>query len=378
MRRDGALAAAQAAGRDRVAFAFGLIVLGVAAYLAVGEVFSPQTQPGYDLVAYLAAAHRLLAGARLYDYDAGAFRLGPYGQFVYPPSTALAFVPLALLPLGLAVGIWLLILGTIAVVLGLALTRPLVPAQRPWALALFLFFQPVLWDLRLGNTALLTVALCWSSWRSRDRPARAGLLFAAALGVKLLPILLVPYFFAAGRLRMLLWTALAGLAVVALTLPVVGTAAWSDYLALIGVIAGSAPAAGSNVLPEVLGSGPGRVVIVVVSIALVLIAGLIGRMPRAETRSFVLALACVPLIATTIWYPYLSLALPLLVLVGLRDPLGAGTHRLRPSVSIGRILIWAVIGAQVIRQPDRDFIFPFVGLVALLGWAVFDLARETR
>jgi hypothetical protein len=271
--------------------------------------------------------------------------------------------------------VWLLLLGTVAVALGLAVTRQLVPAQRSWALALFFFFPPLLWDVRLGNTALVTTALCWLSWRSRDRPARAGLLFAVALGVKLLPILLVPYFVASGRIRMLLWTALAGLVLVAVTWPVVGTAAWSDYLALLGVIAGSAPAAGPNVLPAALSSGPGRVAMVIAAIALVLTAGLIGRLRRAETRSFSLAVASAPLIGATIWYPYLTLALPLLMLVGLGDPLVAGTHRIRPSGSVGRILVWAAIGVQAIPQPDRDSTSPFFGLVALLGWAVFDLTR---
>jgi len=80
--------------------------------------------------AYRAAADRLLSGGPLYADDPGAVRLGPYGQFLYPPPVALAFVPLALLPLGVAVILWTVLLEIVVVAIDIA--RSVVPAQLPW------------------------------------------------------------------------------------------------------------------------------------------------------------------------------------------------------------------------------------------------------
>lgn len=377
MLREGAPAGALAAQRDRVTAAGGLIVLAVAAFLSTGEIFKPQTLPGYDLGTYLGAAHRLLAGAPLYGHDPGPVVLGPYGQFFYPPPVAVAFAPLALLPVGLAVGLWLLFLGAIAVALGLSLTRTLVFAQRPWAMALFLSFQPLLWDIRLGNTALLTAALCWLGWRSRERPVQGGLWLAAALGVKLLPVLLLPYLLAAGRLRLLGWTALALLGTAALTLPLVGIAAWADYARLLGGVATAAPAIGPNVLPAELGSGAGRAVVLGAALALAVAGGILGRAPGRQTRSFALALAAAPLVSATVWYPYLTLALPALVLIGLSDPLNAGSRRLSIPAITGRLILWGIIGTQLVRAPERDFLLPSAGFLVVLGWAYLDLRSGT-
>lgn len=364
--------------RDRITFVAGLIVLGVSAAMGFGDVFDPLTVPGYDLAAYLAAADRLLAGRPLYEYDPNSFGLGPYGQFLYPPPIALAFVPLALLPISVAIVLWVLLLEVIAVAVAIDIARSVVPAHLPWVLASFLYFPPLLWDVNLGNTATLTLALCWATWRLRARPRAAGVLLAAAVGVKLLPLLLVPFLVAAGRVRLLLWAAMTLVGVALVTWPLVGSA-WGEYIGLLRLIAGSAPASGPNVLPEVLGTGIGRLVLLVAAMGLGVAAGLVARrMPSAETRAFAIALAAAPLLSATVWYPYLTLALPLFVLVGAADPVAAGSRRITPPGAAGRLFIWSLIFFQLFREPERDFTSPFFGLLALLGWAAIDVAWQRR
>lgn len=72
-------------GKDRVTFVAGLAVLAAAAAMGLGQVFDPATVPGYDFAAYRGAADRLLSGQPIDAYEPDSVRLGPYGQFLYPP-----------------------------------------------------------------------------------------------------------------------------------------------------------------------------------------------------------------------------------------------------------------------------------------------------
>lgn len=364
--------------KDRVTFLAGLVVLAAAAGLGLGQVFDPATVPGYDMSAYRAAADRLLSGGSLYADDPDLVRLGPYGQFLYPPPVALAFVPLALLPLGVAVILWTVLLEVVAVAVAIDIARSVVPAQLPWVVAALLYFPPLLWDVNLGNTATLTLALCWAAWRLRDRPRLAGPALAGAVGIKLLPLLLVVFFVASGRLRIVLWAVVTLAAVGLVTWPVVGSA-WDEYLRVLGSIARSAPASGPNVGPAMLGGGLGRLALIAGATVVVVAAGMVAaRVPAAETRGFAIALAAAPLLSTTIWYPYLTLALPLLVFVGAADPLTTGAWRISRSGAAARALVWSLIFLQLFSEPDRQFTSPFWGLVALLAWAAVDLVGQHR
>lgn len=364
--------------KDRVTFLAGLVVLAASAGLGLGQVFDPGTVPGYDMSAYRSAADRLLSGGSLYAVDPDVVRPGPYGQFLYPPPVALAFVPLALLPLGVAVIVWTLLLVIVAVAVSVDITRSVVPAQVPWVLAPLLYFPPLLWDVNLGNTATLTLALCWAAWRLRDRPLLAGPALAGALGIKLLPLLLVVFFVASGRLRIVLWAVVTLAAIGLGTWPVVGSA-WDEYLRVLGSMALSAPGSGPNVLPAMLGGGVGRLGILAVAIGIVVAVGMMAsRVPAVETRAFAIALAAAPLLSTTVWYPYLTLALPLLVVVGAADPVTSGSRRISWPGAVGRALVWSLIFLQLFSEPDRQFTSPFWGLVALLGWAAVELLGRPR
>jgi len=232
--------------------------------------------------------------------------------------------------------------------------------------------------VNLGNTATLTLAVCWAAWRLRDRPRLAGPALAGAVGIKLLPLLLVVFFVASGRLRIVLWAVVTLAAVGLVTWPVVGSA-WDEYLRVLGSIARSAPASGPNVAPAMLGGGLGRLALIAGATVVVVAAGMVAaRVPAAETRGFAIALAAAPLLSTTIWYPYLTLALPLLVFVGAADPLTTGAWRISRSGAAARALVWSLIFLQLFSEPDRQFTSPFWGLVALLAWAAVDLGGQHR
>jgi hypothetical protein len=94
------------------------------------------------------------------------------------------------------------------------------------------FSQPVLVDLSLGNVSLLVVVALAFAWRGLDRPMGS---IAAALAMSVRPTLGVLLIWWAVRRhwKAVLWTLLAGLALVLLTLPFTGIDAYVDYLTVL-------------------------------------------------------------------------------------------------------------------------------------------------
>lgn len=213
--------------RERLVWAAGAAVFGLALLAAAGVA---RTLPlGYDSQAYWLAGRSLAAGERLYP-AADAF-LGTAGEFHYLPIVALPFVPLAVLPLDAFVLVWLAVQLALAVAIGVALIRPLPHAARPWAAAFYAFFLPSVLEITLGNLNLVTLAAALLAWRWRERPLRAAVPLAAAVGLKLLAGTLLPFHLAAGRWRLVLYAFGAGVAALAVTAPLLATAT-GDYLEL--------------------------------------------------------------------------------------------------------------------------------------------------
>jgi len=100
--------------------------------------------------------------------------------------------------------IWITVQLLIAAAVGIALIRPLRPSWRPWAAAGYVFFLGLVLEVTLGNVNLISVALALAAWRLRDRAIPAGILLAAAVGLKFLPLTLLLFYVASGRWRPLL------------------------------------------------------------------------------------------------------------------------------------------------------------------------------
>ncbi len=162
----------------------------------------------------------------------GGITLGPPGIYPYPPIWAAAFAPLAGLPREpIRLG-WLACLILLAVVVGVALVRPLDPRRRYWAAAGYAIFLPLLSEVRFGNLDLITLALCLLAWDRRERPIIAGLLFSVAVGLKLLPIALLVFLIAGRRWRIAAWVAGFSAMAVIITLPWIGSL-WGEYVGVL-------------------------------------------------------------------------------------------------------------------------------------------------
>jgi alpha-1,2-mannosyltransferase len=194
----------------------------VVAVLALGAavLVASALPAGYDFRAYWLAGQHLLNGAPL--YPGRDTILGLPDEFRYLPIVAVFFVPFALLPYPVALGIWTLLQVATAAAVGIALVRQLPPVWRPWAAAGYVFFLGLVLEVTLGNVNLLSLGLALAAWRLRDRALPAGFLLAAAVGLKFLPLTLLLFYVASGRWRPVLAGAVIGtatLAIGALALP---------------------------------------------------------------------------------------------------------------------------------------------------------------
>jgi hypothetical protein len=161
---------------------------------------------------------------------------------VNPPATALLLWPIAGLDPVAAKAVWTglnLVFIALALVILAGLTES-GPVVGLFAVALLTLFQPLREEIRLGQAyalVLLLEALFLRAYR-RQQSGLAGLAIALMLTLKsaglALPLLLI----SSRRWSVLAWTVGLVGGIVALTLPIVGAAAWLTYVRLLA-LAGS-------------------------------------------------------------------------------------------------------------------------------------------
>jgi len=210
-----------------IAGAVGLAVLLVAATQFIGSSgFS------YDFAAYDLAARRIATGGLLYPAGvAEAYNSGEYANlYLYAPPLAVALLPItALTPATAAVAfLWL----RVGLLLVSCVLLPISRRARAATLGVAGLSFPVLFDLNLGNLSIVLFALSVIAWRYRGRPG-ASLALAAILSVRYWFAIVIVRWLVRREIRPLAWTLGAGLAVGAITLPIVGINGWIDYVSVL-------------------------------------------------------------------------------------------------------------------------------------------------
>jgi glycosyl transferase family 87 len=322
-------------------------------YRGLGQQFAI-----FDFAAYYYAAVRLGLGHGLYPQLTRDFTVGELGLYLYPPPVAAAFLPFTVIPVEAASVIWAALLLGLAAVVIFALTRPVDAPLRPLAAGLLVLSIPLQTEVANGNLTLVTLALVLAAWRLQARSAVSGALLAIALVIKLMPALLVPFLLAAGRWRVAAATAIALGLVVGLSWPWLG-ASWLDYLRLVQVLA-AAPHVSSathDMVPAALASGAGRYVLPALALGIALYAGRLAVMRPASARlAFAVTLAAAPLISSFVFYPYLVLSLPLVVLLCFIER--------RPAVRVVGLV--GLLLTDLSSPPAPWDTVPLVGLLILL------------
>lgn len=234
-------AATQATGAVRGGSWCVLIVLSL--HFVTGPLLRPLVRPYpySDFATFYTAARCFAENRDPYQLEnlhaAGEEAFGGWiGRYFYPPPFAACAVrPLLGLPFEQARRVWVLLEAMAYVVAVALLASHCVTAPRPlrWALgaALALPYAPVGNDLKLGSVSgvlLLFFALFLGAHR-RGHANRAAIWLAAAVLLKLTPVLVVAALLLRGERRFVLRVIAAGAVLVAATLPWTGLRPWLDY-----------------------------------------------------------------------------------------------------------------------------------------------------
>jgi len=343
-------------------------LLGIpAAMLGVFTVRAAFAFPDYrDFHIFWSAGRAVLDGTPVYP-RAALGGVSKQNLFVYPAPAAVAMVPLALLPLGASATIFLA-LNAAALMLALRLL-----GVRDWRCYAIAFCSiATLQTLTLGAITgfLLLATAC--AWRWRDRRSVAAAAVAAVIVAKLFLAPLLVWLWATGRRS----TALAASAIAGgaglVGWAVVGFASLRDYPHLMSVVSDYEQRFGYSVAALAIHLGGGaavaRVLTVLVTAALCVLALVLGRGPEGDRRSFSVAVVAAIALSPIVWLNYLLLGLAPLALARPRLSrawalpllawLFANPNTLAPlwkvvlfQVTLAAILAVAVIGRDQRRSP---------------------------
>lgn len=168
-----------------------------------------------DLLVYRAAGRALLAGHSLYAHDFAAVNHSPYGlAFIYPPVSALLFIPMAVVPAGFAKVLMVLINAaactTFFAVIVFAtlgdwrrlrswrsLTSPISVRTATVVVAavvVFVLSVPVQATFDFGQVNLILAAAVALDLLVPRAPWPRGLLVGLAVAIKLTPAVFVGYY----------------------------------------------------------------------------------------------------------------------------------------------------------------------------------------
>lgn len=225
--------------RDRlILFTAGVIaLLALALFLVHLMRFVSSAAWAFDLEAYLDAGRRLargdlLRGESIYDPEtlSGPFRPGPYKLFLYSPPFAVAMLPFTAVSIDSAAVAWYL--GRLVLFGAACAVMPVRPSIRCLTFAIAAITSPVIGDMNLGNVSVLVTSLLAFTWRWLDRIPGC---VALALAMTVRPVLGMVLVWSLLRRRWwpVLWTLVAGLVIVLLSLPFVGLSSYQDYFTVL-------------------------------------------------------------------------------------------------------------------------------------------------
>ncbi len=307
-----------------------LAVIGLTVFLIDGSAVATDFH-----WAYYPAALRLIHGANPYTITHAEVLSGT--AFVYPALSALAFAPFALLGLGVAQFLYMLLCIACIPAMLWAL------GVRDWRIhGIALLWLPTYSGWQTGNVTLPLALMIALTWRYRERPAVAGLLTAAAISLKPFVWPLALWLLATRRVKATAATILWAIPLNLVAWGIVGFGQIRNYTRLSGQVTDALWHGGYSMLAVVhhlgLGRGAGEGLLLLVSAAAagaLVYAGLVRRDERlAMTLTVVLMLVASPLV----WVHYFALLLVPFALT-------------RPRLSLvwaAPILMWVCPPAQAV------------------------------
>jgi hypothetical protein len=342
---------------------------------------------GIDLTSYLEASRAVLHGRDPYLSSASY----PY---VYPLFFAFALIPLSFVPADLALLLWYILLLGALLWSTRAVLRSAYPGLRakaltPFVAVLFAISYTVIQsNLRNGQANLVVLALSVLAFdANRDGlGTRAAYQWAMAIAIKIVPVVLLPFFIRRGRWRIVV-VAFVTVAFLCL-LPVVtmGTAALSltrSYLASFvtgsfGASPGTDPLdfSAGGMLVRVASGMPTfwpRAIGALAPIAVAVVADCRTRMSAtADVLAFAMYLAIIPLSSPKSEVHHLAFALPAAAVTAASLWYGFASRRGAVAWLLAGSMLSYVVATAVRAVADAGY---FLSLCALV-WATIVLMRQ--
>ena len=363
--------------RPGLVWALGVAVFALALLAAVAVALALPV--GYDSRAYWLAAQHLIGGERIYALPDAT--LGTPDEFHYLPIVALPFLALVPFSIDMAIRIFLGVEVALAIAVGYVLIKPLPSPARPWAAAAYAFFLPMVLEVTLGNVDLISVALALLAWHWRAHLNRSGLALAAAVGIKFLPAILLPFYLAAGRGRIVLRAFLLGIAALVVTLPLL----WRHTLDYLELLPRYADPAWARIhlereepayLVPILWSDAFPILLAVAALACGVACGRMAlRDPARETEWHHIALALAPYLTPFgfFWTTFLITSLPLFAIT---LPRVLALPALPRVIGLGGLLASFLL-MQLVQVHDLWVpVYHAAGVVLLIGIALALLGRR--
>ena len=330
--------------------AFGFVPIGIAVVFLGGAVAFDAL--GLDFrQAYWPAGHAVLQGHTPYPpVDAHVLARG--ASFVYPPVVAIALAPFALLPVGVATV--LAVILTTAALAGTLWTL----GVRDWRCYGAAVASPAvlgcIQTAALSAPFVLAIAL---AWRGRSRGPAAPILIAAVVAAKLFLWPLLLWLAVARGLRTSVAAALGavGLALTPWLLGFPGFRQYPHLLTLLTQVEGG-HAYTPRALALSLGAGTQLAEIVAIAAggSVLAFAVATARRPDAELRTLALTILAALLLSPVVWSHYFVLLLPIAAIA-------------RPTIG------WAWIALPALWLSGGSWDAPS-GLQVAIGLAVMVLA----
>jgi hypothetical protein len=213
------------------------IALGLALWLVFTVGYSKtKSDFAQDYLAGYALRHHLPIYGRTIE-NLSVSLLGFWQYNAHPPSNALLFLPLSLLPYRAAFIVW----NVIDLLALLFLLKTIQEEVRlPWNVARTLGAAVLVWPAFAANTSLGQVSvytalgLIWTwRWLARGREWRAGVLLGAICVVKLFPLLFLAFFAVTRRWRAMAAGAATIVTAFAVSWLAVGSAPFVEYVTSI-------------------------------------------------------------------------------------------------------------------------------------------------
>jgi alpha-1,2-mannosyltransferase len=285
-------------------------------YYVLGNIVRNGIGQSVDFgIAYYPAAKAILAGGDPYPVHGFVLKSGIIVDYVYPPLTALAVVPLTVFPVDVALAIYT------GVLIAAFLATLWVLDVRDWrCYGLAFVWPPVLEAIQTGNITIFLALAAALAWRLRDSPRACGAAIGLSLAAKILLWPLTVWCIATRRIRAAAWSAAVAVGALFLTWAAIGFRGLTEYPHVLGRLSDAMDERAYSVyaLGVDLGVAPGVARAAWIVVGLLLLASVVVRARRGDERgAFILALAATIALTPIVWLHYWVL---LVLIVAIASP----------------------------------------------------------